>query len=549
MKTSKIDRETYKRNKVKELMSLNSESDNEWFDESSLEIKNEIKTENQSFSHENKNQEEKKDLLTEIEVLDFNDTLSSRLDAFQEKINAMLAEGNKMLNQSFSRDNIDILSPSYSSTSTSNSKKRRYRHSHNKQKVAFANDVVSKDEHFEMPSSNSDLNNSLNSIIDNISPNISLTNIKNIKESSSKHNSNNKIEKNRKSENSQKLSGKDMLQDAISFSKLVLNKDKKKPPELLKKSILQSNELELLRIELRELEEKNKLLQQENMNLKIQNVSLIEKQKQQEQQIDNLKQTNSYLKRLVVSDTTYSFNSYVTPPSSYPSSPYMGYINHDIPIISPNSDNDWIFNYTNTSANTNNNNDDNNNNSFISSSTISNNIVSTLNQGFLNSTLNKINNSSNNVTTHNTMNKSFGCSGDDSFDSNIINNSRMNITKPIKNIKNIVNRRFSFPQRLQSTDDINKYIENDNIDISSSRQSQFNLINNTNIISNKNRNRNSCSIFFNSPSQKNKALLNTKSNKRHSMFADIKSYDKIIEGWKSFENKDTSEILKSVKVV
>jgi len=131
MKTSKIDRETYKRNKVKELMSLNSESDNEWFDESSLEIKNEIKTENQSFSHENKNQEEKKDLLTEIEVLDFNDTLSSRLDAFQEKINAMLAEGNKMLNQSFSRDNIDILSPSYSSTSTSNSKKRRYRHSHN----------------------------------------------------------------------------------------------------------------------------------------------------------------------------------------------------------------------------------------------------------------------------------------------------------------------------------------------------------------------------------------------------------------------------------
>jgi len=381
-----------------------------------------------------------------------------------------------------------------------------------------------------MPSSNSDLNNSLNSIIDNISPNISLTNIKNIKESSSKHNSNNKIEKNRKSENSQKLSGKDMLQDAISFSKLVLNKDKKKPPELLKskrssspktilktknnnnsnngnngnnnnddnndikskdkmsndntiikksssidsilskafsdgESILQSNELELLRIELRELEEKNKLLQQENTTLHMQNVSLIEKQKQQEQQIDNLKQTNSYLKRLVVSDTTYSFNSYVTPPSSYPSSPYMGYINHDIPIISPNSDNDWIFNYTNTSANTNNNNDDNNNNSFISSSTISNNIVSTLNQGFLNSTLNKINNSSNNVTTHNTMNKSFGCSGDDSFDSNIINNSRMNITKPIKNIKNIVNRRFSFPQRLQSTDDINKYIKNDNIDI------------------------------------------------------------------------------------
>eukprot|EP00833_Pecoramyces_ruminatium_P017257 jgi/Orpsp1_1/1191289/evm.model.d7180000084704.1 len=284
MITSKIDRETYKRNKVKELMSLETESDNEWFEENNLIAQNEIKTENKSFSHEDKG-EGKEDLITEIEDFDFNDTLSSRLDAFQEKINAMLAEGNKMLNQSVNRTNVDI--PSYSSDSK---KRRHHRRSHNKAKVAFANDVLNSDSEI---SSSFELNND--------SLKISKDSTKNEKDISHKH----KIDKSKKfNDNSQKLNGKNMLQDAISFSKLVLNNDKKKNPEslinkrsnspkppmssseikdntshnnkninkssltkrstidsLLDKtfndgeSILQTNELELLRIEIKELKE------------------------------------------------------------------------------------------------------------------------------------------------------------------------------------------------------------------------------------------------------------------------------------------------------
>jgi len=328
---SNIDRETYKRNKVKELMSLGTESDNEWFEENNLILSNdtETKTETETNTISNENNNE---IQTELSIdnFDFNDTLSARLDAFQEKINAMLAEGNKMLNQTVTRKNVDL--PYYSSET-----KRRHRHhSQGKPKVAFSSDTKDSDD-----DSNAQQESSSSS------PKTKLTN------------------KSKKSttDSNRKLDGKNMLQNAISFSKLILNNDKNNSMELKNKrsvspnpstleekkdttnsnsspkligsksesfkkddtidslltqslkdgeSILQTNEMELLRIELKELKEKNKQLQQENMNLKIKNSSFTERQKQQEQQIEKLKQKNSQLQRLL-SETNYS--------SSNPSSP------------------------------------------------------------------------------------------------------------------------------------------------------------------------------------------------------------------------------------
>lgn len=589
MITSKIDRETYKRNKVKELMSLETESDNEWFEENNLiknqnELKtgnslpnqNEIKAENKSNSYEDKG-EGQKYLKTEIEDFDFNDTLSSRLDAFQEKINAMLAEGNKMLNQSVSRENVDLTS--YSSNS---SKRRHRRRSHNKAKVAFANDVLNDDSEMSL---NSELNNkSLNSTIDDKSSSSiskSKDNGNNEKDTSHKR----KSDKSKKSDNSQKLNGKNMLQDAISFSKLVLNNDKKKTPDLLSnkrsnspkpiisssstetkdndisndnskitrsnslsknstidsildktfndgESILQMNELELLRIEIKELKEKNRQLQQENMNLKIQNSSLTEKQKQQEQQIEKLKQTNSQLQRLV-SDTTYrnSSNSNSscnpTPPNSNPSSPNNDYNNNqDMSHGSLSSDSELNMSSSNSS--------------FMSVSKVSNNKLNSINNEIINSALNKLNSNSNNSMniTNDTNNNSHGIS-DDSFDHS---NSGINSIKSIRKIKNMEYRRYSLPQKfMSSNNNIISSIENleTSNDISSSRKSQFN---NSNIINNRNRSISNASFYHSSP--KTKSILysnNNNDNKRHSMFADIKSYGKIIEGWKSIENKDNNK--------
>jgi len=520
MVTSKIDRETYKRNKIKELMSLDTESDNEWFEENNLLIQNENKTENESLSPENKG-ENSLDLINDIDNFDFNDTLSSRLDAFQEKINAMLAEGNKMLNQSVTRDNVDL--PYFSSEN----RRRHRQHSHNKQKVAFLNDTIESDGNSDV-SSNSQLNSSNNSfsLDDNKTKRLS-TSTKKTTESPSKSKTNNKYDKSKKSttDSNRRLSGKDMLQDAISFSKLVLNNDKSKTSELKNKrsnspnpsivtedktnnnakpsnsknvsskdndtidtlltqslndgeSILKTNEIELLRIELKELKEKNKQLQKENMNLKIKNSSLTERQKQQEQQIEKLKQKNNQLQRLLSESNSNSNLS--TPVNSRPTSPYVETGSQDMSLYSPSTDSDW------------------------------NNV--TLSPTHINSkfnTISKINNTNDIL-------------GSDDNDEKAINS-----IKKIRNIKNKDNRRFSFPQKFNSSNTI------DNIDYN---------INNIPLKNDQhNRTRSNSNVSFYHSLPKNKSLLHSENNKRHSMFADIRSYDKFIEGWKQIENnKDSS---------
>jgi len=497
MVTSKIDRETYKRNKIKELMSLDTESDNEWFEENNLLIQNENKTENESLSPENKG-ENSLDLINDIDNFDFNDTLSSRLDAFQEKINAMLAEGNKMLNQSVTRDNVDL--PYFSSEN----RRRHRQHSHNKQKVAFLNDTIESDGNSDV-SSNSQLNSSNNSfsLDDNKTKRLS-TSTKKTTESPSKSKTNNKYDKSKKSttDSNRRLSGKDMLQDAISFSKLVLNNDKSKTSELKNKrsnspnpsivtedktnnnakpsnsknvsskdndtidtlltqslndgeSILKTNEIELLRIELKELKEKNKQLQKENMNLKIKNSSLTERQKQQEQQIEKLKQKNNQLQRLLSESNSNSNLS--TPVNSRPTSPYVETGSQDMSLYSPSTDSDW------------------------------NNV--TLSPTHINSkfnTISKINNTNDIL-------------GSDDNDEKAINS-----IKKIRNIKNKDNRRFSFPQKFNSSNTI------DNIDYN---------INNIPLKNDQhNRTRSNSNVSFYHSLPKNKSLLHSENSKYYFIF-------------------------------
>ncbi|OUM57915.1 hypothetical protein PIROE2DRAFT_16951 [Piromyces sp. E2] len=543
-------------------MSLETESDNEWFEENNLLIQNESKTENESMSYENKGEKENPpNLLSEIDNFDFNDSLSSRLDAFQEKINAMLAEGNKMLNQNVTRKNVDL--PYYSSET-----RRRHRHhSHGKQKVAFSSDTINSDDNLDVSSdsqlnisntttnysntdnnntvsnnnnttnnnivndnnnnnnNNNNSNNSNNNNNDNNNKRLSISS-QNITESLSKNKTNNKYEKSKKSttDSTRKLSGKDMLQDAISFSKLVLNNDINKVSDLKSKrsvspnpstiipseekiknsskrsnskngsskkghnidsllsqslsdgeSILQTNELELLRIELKEVKEKNKQLQQENMNLKIKNSSLSEKQKQQEQQIEKLKQKNSQLQRLL-SEANNTNSNFSTPMNSRPSSPFVESGSQDMLIRSPSTDSDW------------------NNSITLSPSQIH----SKLN------TIKKFNGSISDVGSDDNDEKSF------------------NSIKKIKDIEN--RRRLSFPQKFYSIDNIESSIGV--IPLKKEQQQQPRARSNSNI-----------SFYQTLP--KNKSLLHSSGNKRHSMFADIKSYDRIIEGWKQIENKDS----------
>ncbi|ORX53315.1 hypothetical protein BCR36DRAFT_24333 [Piromyces finnis] len=518
MITSIIDRETYKRNKVKELMSLETDSDNEWFEENNLITSNKPKTENKSISHENKGGNQPIiDLTKNIDNFDINDSLSLRLDAFQEKINAMLAEGNKMLNQNITRKNVDL---PFDTTTTTTTTKRRHRNSQNKSKVVFSSDTHS--------SSKDNLEKSLNSqnFIENNTSSIKKEENKHIQGSSveslpENKSDNKKYEKSNKSstESNRKLDGKNMLQDALSFSKLVLNNQKNNTFELKRsnspnptvqlptqekvespkltntkksfskkgesidtlltqslndgESILQTNEMELLLIELKELKEKNKQLQHENMNLKIKNSLLTEKQKQQEQQIEKLKQKNSQLQRLLTEN-----NSSSTTPSNYPPSPYTESSNQS-------TDSDW-------------------NNSIILSPT-------------QNNTINKINPTMSPPTNNDIPNV---------MDSDE-NDEKANLRK-IKNIKDMENRRFSFPQKVYSVDNVETNNNNNNN-------------NNNNLSIHKeqyHRTRSNSNISFYHSLPKNKSLLYANDNKRHSMFADIRGYDKIIENWKQIENKE-----------
>jgi len=412
MITSKIDRETYKRNKVKELMSIGTESDNEWFEENNLLSQSETKTENDNNSRENKGEEGKSHSLLDIDNFDFTDTLSSRLDAFQEKINVMLAEGNKVLNQRVTRQNVDL-----PSLSENHDKKHRRHHSH---KVAFANDIVSSDSEYSNSSSSIDNSSILTTTTTATTTATTTTNKKSThlsetkKENSTINKQDNKTDTLKKSlsNSNRKLDCKNMLQDAISFYKSVVSTDNNKlydtkTTEKTTKptvdsnfeeknnrdddsssnrhdtnenhsirsnksnqssidsmlhqslndgdSILQINELELLRIEIKELKDKNKRLQKENTTLKINNSTLAERQKQQEQQIEKLKQKNQQLQSLISNLNSNNSNRSMTSPATYPSSPYLDNSSNQ-EILSQSSDIDWNNHSTSPPSNAANNN-------------------------------------------------------------------------------------------------------------------------------------------------------------------------------------------------